>query len=228
MGRKLQLAIVIFDKLTVLDAIGPYDVLQILPNVEVVFVSHKAGPYFDMLGQLSLNATASFDDVPHPDIVLVPGGPAVGQLLSDLPLLDWIRKVHETTLFTTSVCTGSLLLGAAGLLKGINATSHWIALDELAKYGAKISKSRVVQDGKIITGAGVSSGIELGLKLASLISNDTFAKTVQLMIEYDPQPEFDTGSVEKAGAEIVEKARSLEHSIALQIQLSNYEGARGT
>ncbi|BBN14493.1 cyclohexyl-isocyanide hydratase [Marchantia polymorpha subsp. ruderalis] len=207
-GRKLVIAIPIFDGIMALDAIGPFDCVQQLPNVEVVFVSHKPGPYKASYGALSLIATASFDDVPSPDVIIVPGGSGTRLLLEDEPLLKWIQKAHETTLYTTSVCTGSLLLAAAGLLKGVTTSSHWNAFTLLESYGAKPTSKRYVQEGKILTGAGVSAGIDMGLFLVSLLSDEETAKAVQLFIEYDPQPPFDCGSVSKATPEIVAIAKS--------------------
>jgi len=210
-GKILQVAMPIFKAMTALDFVGPYEVLNCLPNVKVVLVSHSVGLYTD-LGTLTVQATASFDQVPKPDIVVVPGGVGTRALLEDEAILQWLRKVHETSLYTTSVCTGSLLLAAAGLLNGLEATTHWNAFDLLASLGAKPVKARVVQQGKIITAAGVSSGIDMALELAALITDETTAKAVQLYIEYDPEPPFDCGSTDKAGPEVLSKARTLAHN----------------
>ncbi|KAJ7528886.1 hypothetical protein O6H91_01G045300 [Diphasiastrum complanatum] len=207
-GKKLEIAIPIFHDLTALDAIGPYEVLQLLPNAQIKFVSHKPGLLRACRGSLSLQATASFEEVPNPQVVLVPGGPGSKALMQDQVLLDWLRKVHDTTLFTTSVCTGSHLLAAAGILRGLEATTHWNTYDVLSQYGAKPVAKRVVRQGKILTAAGVSSGIDMALELAALIADETTAKVIQLLIEYDPQPPFDTGSVSKAGPELT--ARTIE------------------
>ncbi|CAK9234531.1 unnamed protein product [Sphagnum jensenii] len=204
-GKILQVAMPIFKGVTTLDFVGPYEVLNCLPNVKVVFVSHSAGLYTDF-GTLSIQATASFDQVPKPDIVVVPGGIGTLALMEDETFLQWLRKVHETSLYTTSVCTGSLLLAAAGLLNGLEATTHWSMYDLLASLGAKPTKDRVVRQGKIITAAGVSSGIDMALQLAALITDETTAQVVQLFIEYDPQPPFNCGSPDKAGPELVAKA----------------------
>ncbi|CAM6113693.1 unnamed protein product [Calypogeia fissa] len=209
MGKKLQVAIPIYDKMAMLDAIGPYEILQPIPTIELVFVSHKPGLISDRMGYLSIYATHSFEDVPKPDIVIVPGGIGNRKLLNDQTFISWLQKAHETTLYTTSVCTGALMLGSAGLLKGLKATTHWAMLADLAKYGAIPSESRVVQEGKIITSAGVSSGMDMALHLAGLITDETMAKTVQLYVEYDPQPPFDVGSLAKAGPELEKKARAL-------------------
>ncbi|CAM6012318.1 unnamed protein product [Sphagnum balticum] len=207
-GKKnLQVAILIFKGVTALDFVGPYDVLSFLPNVKVVFVSHTAGELYKDVGTFTIQATASFDQVPNPDIVVVPGGMGTDALMGDKTILQWLCKAHETSLYTTSVCSGSLLLGAAGLLNGLEATTHWNALEFLTNFGAKPVKARVVRQGKIITAAGVSAGIDMALQLVALISDETTAKTVQLSMEYDPQPPFDCGSPEKAGPEIVSKSQ---------------------
>lgn len=207
--RILQVAIPIFDNVTALDFVGPYEPLHVLPNVKVVFVSHKKGLYTADRGMLSIQASATFDEVPSPDVVVVPGGDGTNALMADKPILDWIRKAHETSLYTTSVCSGSLLLGAAGILQGKEATTHWMALKLLSNFGAIPVSSRVVESGKIITAAGVSAGIDMGLKLAALLSDETTAKVVQLMMEYDPQPPFNCGSVAKASPDVVAIAHAL-------------------
>lgn len=206
--RMLQVAIVIFPNITVLDFIGPYEPLNRLPNVNVVLVSHSKGIIRAEKSLIGFEATATFDEVQEPDIVIVPGGYGVNALIRDKPILDWIRKTHEKTLYTTSVCTGSLLLAAAGILNGLEATCHWRVLPELSKFGAKPTSSRIVESGKIITAAGVSAGIDMGLKLVALLSNDTTCKLIQLVIEYDPQPPFDCGSPAAAGPELVSMARA--------------------
>jgi len=208
--RILQIAIPIYNGITALDAIGPYNVLQLLPNVNIVFVSHSKGLYRD--GVLAIEASASFDEVPSPDIIVVPGGFGTRHVIHDKPIIEWIRKVHETSLYTTSVCTGSLLLGAAGLLKGLEATTHWSAYEILSSFGAHPISSRIVHQGKIITTAGASAGIDMALQLVALITDETTAQAVQLLIEYDPQPPYDTGSIAKAGPVIVAKARLLAQS----------------
>lgn len=208
MDRPLEIVIPIFDGITALDAIGPYEVLHRLPHAALHFVSHKPGLYSaDGQGSLSLHATASFHDFPHPHVLLVPGGPGTRTLIHDKSIVNWIRQAHETSIFTTSVCTGSLLLAAAGLLDGLEATTHWNAFDELAKLGAKPVSKRVVKQGKIITAAGVSAGIDMAIELAALLKDEEMAKILQLYIEYDPAPPYDVGSVAKAGEELVERAK---------------------
>jgi transcriptional regulator GlxA family with amidase domain len=194
----MQIAIVLFPRLTVLDAIGPYQTLDHLPGGEVVFVAEQAGPVRDETGQLGLVADAALDEVPHPDLVLVPGGPGVDDLTNGGPVADWLRAVDQTTTWTTSVCTGSLVLAAAGLLTGRRATTHWTAVEQLARYGAVPVSQRVIFDGKYVTAAGVSAGIDMGLTLAGRIAGDEVARSIQLMLEYDPQPPYQAGSPERA------------------------------
>ena len=200
----MRIALVIFDGLTALDAIGPYEVLARLPGAELDFVAPEAGVKRTDTGRLGLEAARSIDEVADPDVVLVPGGEGNRTLMSDERVLDWLRAAHETTTWTTSVCTGSLLLAAAGLLDGTPATTHWLARDTLASLGAQPVAERVVQQGKIITAAGVSAGIDMALRLVALIHGDAVAQAVQLGIEYDPQPPFDAGSPDTAPAPVVE------------------------
>ncbi|WP_327153856.1 DJ-1/PfpI family protein [Streptomyces tubercidicus] len=203
----MQLAILLYDRFTALDAIGPYDTLSRVPGTETVFVAERTGPHRNDLGSLGLVAEATLDEVTAPDILVVPGGPGQLAHMTDGPLQEWIRAVDAHTTWTTSVCTGSLILAAAGLLKGRRATSHWLALDQLPGFGAEPTGERVVFDGKYVTAAGVSSGIDMGLTLAGRIAGDTVAQTIQLGIEYDPQPPYDAGSPEKAPAEVTAKLR---------------------
>jgi transcriptional regulator GlxA family with amidase domain len=194
----MEIAIPIFDRFTALDAVGPYEVLSRLPDARVRFVAQEPGPQQTETRMLTLTAEASLADVPNPDVLVVPGGFGTRPLMEDESMLDWIRSVHEGSQWTTSVCTGSLLLAAAGLLDGLEATTHWGSLDVLAQHGAKPTQKRVVEQGKIITAAGVSSGIDMALTLAARIAGDEVAQAIQLSIEYDPQPPFDSGSLEKA------------------------------
>jgi putative intracellular protease/amidase len=204
----MEIAILIFDRLTALDAIGPYEVLRSMPDSRVRFVSLAAGPVRTDAGSLALVADYALEDVTAPDILVVPGGPGQAALMEDDRVLDWVRRVHETTRWTTSVCTGSLVLAGAGLLKGLRATTHWLAMDVLRGLGAEPTHERVVRQGKIITAAGVSSGIDMALRLVALEQGEETAQAIQLMIEYDPQPPFDAGSPEKAPPAIVERLRS--------------------
>jgi transcriptional regulator GlxA family with amidase domain len=202
----MEIAIPIFDRLTALDAVGPYEVLARLPGARVRFVAQDPGPKKTETEMLSLVAEAALEDVPNPDVLVVPGGFGTRPLMKDERMLDWIRGVHETSDWTTSVCTGALLLAAAGLLEGLEATTHWGALATLEEYGARPTQQRVVEQGKIITAAGVSSGIDMALTLAARIAGDDVAQAIQLAIEYDPQPPFDTGSLGNAGEDVKQAA----------------------
>ena len=175
-----------------------------MPDVESIFVAEKAGPIRNESDTLSLVADASIDEVPNPDVFVIPGGFGTRALLQHEPLLDWIRGAHETSEYTTSVCTGTLLLAGAGLLNGLPATTHWLARDLLAELGAEPVPERVVEQGKIITAAGVSAGIDMALRLVQIKYGDEVAQAVQLGIEYDPEPPVDAGSPEKAPKEIVD------------------------
>ncbi|MFI5979306.1 DJ-1/PfpI family protein [Streptomyces sp. NPDC098789] len=203
----MQIAVLLFDRFTALDAVGPFDTLGRLPGAETVFVAERPGPVRNDSGQLALVAERSLADVPAPDILLVPGGPGQSAQMENEVLLDWLRTADAHTQWTTSVCTGSLLLAAAGLLRGRRATSHWLALDQLPLYGAEPTGERVVTDGKYVTAAGVSSGIDMGLTLLGRIGGDRLAQSVQLLTEYDPQPPYDAGSPEKAPADLVAEWR---------------------
>jgi putative intracellular protease/amidase len=205
----MQIAIPLYDRFTALDAVGPYEVLSRLPDSRVTFVATEPGPYRTDNGMLTMVAEASLDDVPRPEMLVVPGGWGARAALSDERLVGWIRQAHETSEWTTSVCTGSLLLAAAGVLDGLDATTHWLELDTLGEMGARPTERRVVEQGKVVTSAGVSSGIDMALVLLAKIVGDDFAKTIQLMIEYDPKPPFDAGSPSKAPKEIVQMLRTL-------------------
>jgi len=202
----MRIAIGLYDEFTSLDVMGPFQVLSGLPNAEVTFVAKKAGPVTDESGFLTITAHASFDDLPNPDILLVGGGIITGTLVPHHPIVSWVRRAHPTTTWTTSVCTGSLLLAGAGILNGVEATTHWGALDQLASLGAIPVRERVVKRGKIITGAGVSAGIDMALTLAASVAGEDYARTLQLMMEYDPAPPFDAGSPDKAGPETMQRA----------------------
>lgn len=204
----MQIAIALFERFTALDAVGPYETLSRIPGAETVFVAGHPGPVRNDNGSLALIADRAFTDVPNPDIVVVPGGPGQSDHMADEPLLGWLRSADATSTWTTSVCTGSLLLAAAGLLKGRRATSHWLALAELERFGVEPTGERVVFDGKYVTSAGVSSGIDMGLALIGRIAGDEQAQTVQLLTEYAPQPPYDAGSPQKAPAHLVEKFRA--------------------
>jgi putative intracellular protease/amidase len=200
----MQVAYLLYDRFTALDITGPHDVFNNVPGVESVFVAEEPGPIRNESDTLSLVADESLADVTSPDIVVVPGGFGNRILLEHEPLHEWIRDVHETSQWTTSVCTGALLLAAAGLLEGVPATTHWLARDLLGSLGAKPVPERVVEQGKIVTAAGVSSGIDMALRLVQKIYGDEVAQAVQLGIEYDPEPPLDAGSPEKAPQPIVD------------------------
>lgn len=200
----MRIACLVFEGITALDIVGPYEVLQRLPDADLGFVARRPGVIRTDNGFLGLVADRGFDEVPEADVLVVPGGFATRALEADAETLDWIRAVDATTTWTTSVCTGSMLLAAAGLLVGKEATSHWASLPRLADYGAIPTGQRVVERGKVVTAAGVSSGIDMALVLAARIAGDDFARAVQLGIEYDPQPPFDAGSVDKAPRHVVE------------------------
>jgi transcriptional regulator GlxA family with amidase domain len=190
----MKIAILIFNKLTALDAIGPYEVLRSVPGWEVRFVGLEKGPIRTDSGALGLSADFGIDEVSEADIVLVPGGEGNRPLMRDEAVLSWLRRIDEGTKWTTSVCTGSLVLGAAGLLEGRQATSHWAFLDQLRDFGANPVGGRYVQDGKVVTAAGVSAGIDMALHLVGQEVGPEVAQAVQLGIEYDPQPPFRTRS----------------------------------
>ena len=199
----MQIAIGLYPGFTALDAIGPYAVFTNVPGVDVVVCADRKGPLADESDLLHFDLVHTFDEVPEPDILLVPGGLITRRIAAEGgPIVDWIRAAHETTTYTTSVCTGALLLGAAGVLDGLPATTHWVAYDHLRSYGAEPTEQRVVIEGKVATAAGVSAGIDLALTLVDRLHGAEVAQAVQLGIEYDPQPPHDTGAPSKAPAEI--------------------------
>lgn len=199
----MNIAIVLYDRFTALDAIGPYEVLSRLPGARVTFLAAEAGPVRTDNGMLTIEAERSLGELTEPEIVLVPGGPGEVAARAGTETLEWLRHADETSNWTTSVCTGSLILAAAGLLDGVRATTHWLAMSELEALGARPAPERVVFEGKRVTAAGVSAGIDMALTLAARIAGPEVAQAIQLGIEYDPQPPFDAGSPEKAPAEIV-------------------------
>jgi transcriptional regulator GlxA family with amidase domain len=195
----MQIAIVLYPGFTALDFIGPYEVLRNLPDAEVRFVWHEPGPIAADSGVLLVGATHSFDETPSPDVVLVPGGMSTFEHARDEKLLEWVRRADETSTWTTSVCSGSAILAAAGLLKGKRATSHWSVVPMLKPFGViPVGSERIVSEGKLVTCAGVSAGLDMALWLAGQIAGEPAAKAIQLVIEYDPQPPFDSGHFSKA------------------------------
>ncbi|OLZ70540.1 glutamine amidotransferase [Streptomyces sp. IMTB 2501] len=211
----MQIAIVVYDRFTALDAVGPYEILSRLPDAETVFVAERTGSVRTDTGALAVVADRSLAEVTRPDVVVVPGGPGQQALMEHRPLLDWLCAVDATSTWTTSVCTGSLLLAAAGLLDGRRATSHWLALDQLKRFGAEPTEERVVADGKYVTAAGVSAGIDMALTLSGRIAGDEYAQAVQLATEYDPQPPYAAGSPRKAPARVVEELRARSRFILM-------------
>jgi transcriptional regulator GlxA family with amidase domain len=210
----MNIAIPIFDQLTALDAVGPYEVLSRLPGAEVHFLAAQPGPKRTENGMLALVADRALEELPDPEVVVVPGGYGTRALMEDETMLSWLRRAHESSQWTTSVCTGSLLLAAAGILDGLEATTHWLVLDALKPFGARPVSRRVVEQGKVITAAGVSSGIDMALTLASRIAGEQLAQGIQLGIEYDPQPPFHSGSTATATPELIEFVRERAGQLA--------------
>ena len=210
MTGNIHVAIALFPRFTALDAIGPYEVLQRIPSIDITFVAQRRGEYRSDNDMLGVIADATFAEVAQPDVIVVPGGIGTRALLGDNDIVDWVRRVHATSRYTTSVCTGSLVLAAAGLLDGLTAATHWASLGELEALGAVPCSERVIEhpDKRIITAAGVSSGIDMALRLVELLVDATAAKAAQLMIEYDPQPPFDCGSVDRADAVVLARVKA--------------------
>jgi len=203
----MRIVIPLFDRFTALDAIGPYEVLSRLPGAEVVFAATEEGPVRADTGRLAVVADRRLDAIGSCDVVVVPGGPGTRALMGGGALTEWVAGVHGATTWTTSVCTGSLVLGGAGLLSGLEATTHWAAAELLESFGARYTARRVVFEGRIVTAAGVSAGIDMALTLAARIAGGDVAQAIQLAIEYDPQPPFDSGSPIKAGPQTVAAVR---------------------
>jgi transcriptional regulator GlxA family with amidase domain len=209
----MDIAIPLFDRFTALDAIGPYEVLSRLPGYRVTFVAEQPGPIATDNRMLRLVAERPLSELPRPEIVVVPGGIGTRAMMRDEGLVDWVRTAHETSQWTCSVCTGSLVLGAAGILDGLEATTHWAAMELLASTGARPTSRRVVEQGKIITAAGVSAGIDMALTLAARVAGDAVAQAIQLGIEYDPQPPFHAGSPDKAPQEAIDLCKRVERAV---------------
>jgi transcriptional regulator GlxA family with amidase domain len=199
----LTITILIFDNLTALDAVGPFEVLSKIPGAKIQFASLTKGA-ITCRGGLKIIADYSIYDIKETDILLVPGGKGINDLLTNDEILYWIRQLHSNTKYTVSVCTGALLLASAGLLKGVKATTYWNSAEKLKSYGVEFVKSRFVVDGKIITSAGVSAGIDMSLKLAAMLDGEPVAKIIQLAIEYDPEPPFNAGSPDKISKTLLE------------------------
>lgn len=204
----MRIAIALFDRFAPLDAVGPYEVLHRIDGAEVVFVAEQTGPVRDNAGALALTADAAFTDVPTPDVVVVPGGPGQSAHMADGPLHHWLRTADAASTCTAGVCTGTLVLAAAGLLTGRRATTHWLGREHLAALGATVVDERVVTDGKYLTAAGVSAGIDMALTLAGRLADDEAAQRIQLGIEYDPQPPYQAGSPHTAPQQLTAQLRS--------------------
>ena len=204
----MQIAIPLFERFTALDAVGPYEVLSRMPGARVDFLAAERGVVHTDTGMLAVSVERTLDEVPAPDVLVVPGGIGSRTALADERLLEWVRAVHEGSRYTTSVCTGALILAAAGVLDGLEATTHWLAMDLLGQLGARPVQRRFVEQGKVITAAGVSAGLDMALRLAELLQGANVAQAIQLGIEYDPEPPFDAGSPGKAPAEVVKLARA--------------------
>ena len=193
--------LVLYPQFTALDIVGPFQTLVDVPGLDVFFVAADRGPVVDHTGRLTLQAARSFDEVESLDVLVVPGGFADRGIDSTNDVVQFVKKIHPTTTWTTSVCTGSIYLAHAGILNGLNATTHWASYDRLRELGAFPTEQRVIQEGKIITAAGVSAGIDMGLTLVAALEGDEMAKMIQLAIEYDPQPPFDSGAPSKVSPE---------------------------
>jgi transcriptional regulator GlxA family with amidase domain len=215
----MQIAIVLYPGMTALDAVGPYEVLRLLPDAEMRFVGPEPGPVVTDSGVLFLGITHTYAETPRPDIVLVPGsGPRTATTMADKQLTTWLKQVHETTRWTTSVCTGAMILASAGILDGLPATTHWMVQPALRAMGAKPRpQERIVHAGKVVTAAGVSAGIDLGLWLVGEIAGRRTAETIQLFIEYDPQPPYDAGHPSKASEPVLADAKKMLRRSAMNL-----------
>ena len=205
----VSVGLVLYPRFTALDIVGPFQTLVDVPGLDVFFVAEKTGPVSDHTGRLSLVATKSFADVDLLDVVVVPGGMADSGLIASDPVVEFVKRIHPTTTWTTSVCTGSIFLATAGVLDGIEATTHWASYERLRALGAIPVETRVVHRGKVITAAGVSSGIDMGLVLVAAMFGDEMAQVIQLAIEYDPQPPFDAGAPSKVTPELLALVQQL-------------------
>jgi len=205
----VSVGLVLYPRFTALDIVGPFQTLVDVPGLDVFFVAEKTGPVSDHTGRLSLVATKSFADVNQLDVVVVPGGMADSGLIASDPVVEFVKRIHPMTTWTTSVCTGSIFLATAGVLDGIEATTHWASYERLRALGAIPVETRVVHRGKVITAAGVSSGIDMGLVLVAAMFGDEMAQVIQLAIEYDPQPPFDAGAPSKVTPELLALVQQL-------------------
>jgi transcriptional regulator GlxA family with amidase domain len=223
----MKIAILLYDDFTALDAIGPYEVLRILPGAEIQFVAKTTGVVRSDARSLGVVIDHDIGSVRSADILVVPGGPGQEDAERDPAILDWVRTIHQTTQWTTSVCTGSLILGAAGVLKGLRATTHWMFQERLREFGAEPTLERVVEQGKVVTAAGVSSGIDMALRLVARIAGDDVAQSIQLAIEYDPQPPFDAGSPLKAPEHVIQLVRDAFEQLRASREANQARAANG-
>lgn len=202
-----KIGLLLFPDITQLDMTGPYEVFTKFPNAEVHLVAKTMDPV-EANGGMRILPTTTLSTCPTLDLVCVPGGAGMNPLLNDPETLAFLRKQAATARYVTSVCTGALVLGAAGLLKGKRAATHWMSREMLADFGAIPVAERVVKDGNVITGGGVTAGIDFALTVAAEAFGEDLAKAIQLGIEYDPQPPFNAGSPEGAGEDVTTKART--------------------
>jgi putative intracellular protease/amidase len=203
----VEIAILLFDRYTALDVVGPYEVFRCLPEVNVRLVGKQRGLVRNDANGLSINAEYSLSEITKPNVLVIPGGPGQEAIMGDSGTLNWIRRMNDVSQWTTSVCTGSLILAAAGLLRGRKATTHWLAMDRLSRMGAVAVSQRVVVDGKYVTGAGVSAGIDMAISLCAILASPAQAQGIELALEYDPQPPFKSGSPEKGPPNLVQRMR---------------------
>ena len=206
----MNIVIYLYNGLTVLDAVGPYEVLSRLPDANVRFVAREKGLIVSDTHFLKLVAEYDISEIQSADILVIPGS-VIGFIREskDASVLNWIQQIHQTTTWTTSVCSGSVILATAGILNGKKATSHWGTLAMLSDYGAIPTSERYIQEGKIITAQGVSAGIDMALFLVSQIVGVEKAKAYQLFIEYDPNPPFEAGTVSKADDATISLAKKM-------------------
>ena len=203
------IGLVLYPQFTALDIVGPFQTLVDVPGFDVFFIANEVGPVEDHTGRLTMSATKSFSEITELDVLVVPGGNADRGIKENDPVVEFVKRIYPTTTWTTSVCTGSIFLAHAGILDGLVATTHWASYDRLKALGAIPTETRVVQSGKVMTSAGVSSGIDMGLVLVAALVGDDMAKAVQLAIEYDPQPPFDAGAPSKVSPELLELVLAL-------------------
>jgi transcriptional regulator GlxA family with amidase domain len=208
----MRLTILLFDGFTTLDIVGGYEVLANVPGIETEFMAEAKGLITADTRRLALLAYRTFDEIGSTDILYVPGGPGVTKALNEPALLDTIRRLHASSTWTIGICNGVELLGAAGIIDDKEVTTNWACRDRMAAYGAKVNTKRFHRDGKIVTGAGVSASIDASLFLTSLIAGEDMARTIQLGIEYYPEPPFGNGTPDQAPASAQALIRAYEQA----------------